>query len=323
MFRTEITSPPSISKISIGQPILCLGSCFADVIGHWLIRYKFDSLVNPFGVIYNPCSLIKLLEYSLSNRSPDEASYTKNQGIYYNYELHSMFSDKHLQTLQKSISETITLAANYLEKSQWIIFTFGTAFIHRLKASKELVANCHKMPADYFKQELLTIDQIVAAFDQFLNQLQQKNLNPKIIITVSPVRHLKSGLVNNNLSKATLRLAAQNLMEKHDQINYFPSYEIMMDDLRDYRYYEKDLVHPNEIAHDYIWKQFSQVYFDNETKAFINDWDRIIAALQHKPFHPESDNHQSFLKKTLTHLDSLKGQVDVSEELDLIQKQLL
>ncbi|MGI9543170.1 MAG: GSCFA domain-containing protein [Cyclobacteriaceae bacterium] len=323
MFRTEVTVPQSAHKISLKQPVLCLGSCFAEVVGQGLAQNKFNTLINPFGVMYNPCSILKLLEYAVSGEVPAQDTYLENEGIYFNYDLHSNFSHRELTVLQETIAEAIARTASYLEKVEWMIFTFGTAYIYRRQDNHQLVANCHKMPDHVFQKELLDIAEILGSFQRFLQLLGKNRLSPKVILTVSPVRHIKTGLVENSLSKSILRLAAQQLMETNDQVAYFPAYEIMMDDLRDYRFYQKDLIHPNEVAQDYIWQKFVEAFFDPPAIKFTENWDKIRQALEHRPFHPESEKHQSFLRNTISLLDSLKDQVNVTEEIRSLQNQLL
>lgn len=322
MFRTKITVPPSDHKITLKQPIFCLGSCFAEVVGQRLVQNKFNSLINPFGVIYNPYSLLKLLEYALSGEVPAEDTYLKNEGIYYNYDLHSSFSHSSLSSLQKTVAQAVADTVSYLEKSEWIIITFGTAYVYRRTDNQQIVANCHKTPGHLFQRQLLNSEHILNSFHRLFQLLDKKGLAPKIVLTVSPVRHIKTGLAENNLSKSILRVAAQELIDTYDRLAYFPAYEIMMDDLRDYRFYEKDLIHPNEVAQDYIWQKFTESFFDPETIKFMEYWTKVRQAFEHRPFHPESEKHQAFLRKTISLLDSLKNMVDVTEEIKSIQKQL-
>jgi len=323
MFRTEVNVPPSTSKISLKQSVLCLGSCFAEVVGRRLAQNKFDSLVNPFGVIYNPYSLLKLLEYSLSGEVPVQDTYLKNEDIYYNYDLHSSFSHQQLPGLQERVAQTILEIASHLEKTEWIIFTFGTAYIYRRRDNQQIVANCHKMPGSDFQKELLDPERILRSFQRFFQLLGERGLTPKIILSVSPVRHIKSGVVESNLSKSILRVAAQQLMDTNELVTYFPAFEIMMDDLRGYRFYEKDLIHPNEMAQDYIWQKFIASFFDPPAITFIEKWGKIRQAMDHRPFHPESEKHQAFIRSSMSLLDSLKDQVNVTEEMASFQKQLI
>ena len=209
-----------------------------------------------------------------------------------------------------------------LAHTDLVILTFGTVFVYQLKANGEMVANCHKVPQKQFDKKLLSVEEIVSGFQAIKEKIEKLNPNIRFLLTVSPVRHTREGLPQNNLSKSILRMACHELCEAHSNVSYFPAYEIMLDDLRDYRFYEKDLIHPNEQAQDYIWQQFSQTHFDDETLSFVNEWSKVKSALAHKPFDAQSEEHQQFLKATLKKLQNLSGQVDVSEEIERLQSQM-
>jgi hypothetical protein len=322
MFRTEINISSSKQKINLQDKILTIGSCFSENIGLKFSETKIPSFANPLGIVYNPLSLFKIIEFCCKQEYPSEETYLEKEGIFYNFELHSDFSDKDLNLLKNKIEEKIRLTSEFLMKANWIIITLGTAYIFENIKSGSLVNNCHKIPAREFNKKLLTPDQISVAFEFLHRELLTINSEIKVIFTLSPVRHVKETLTGNQISKSTLRIAIHQILENHPDTDYFPAYEIMVDDLRDYRFYEADMIHPNQVAINYIWEKFTQQYFDHETREFLKEWDKMKKAINHKPFHPESLSHQDFLKKTINSLNQFKSKIDISEELQILNKQL-
>ena len=318
MFHLPVSIPPSQSQINLSDEIVLLGSCFADSIGDKLIENKFQSNSNPFGTIYQPLAVFKILSGAI-----DPNSIVENQGVWYPWDTHGQVSSLQEQELKSIVNEKQHSLQQNLKTVNWLIITFGSAFAYRLKSSSQLVANCHKVPASEFKKELLSVETICGAFEKTYQHLQAINPELKIILTVSPVRHIKDGGVENNRSKARLLEATHSIVEKSDACGYFPAYEIMMDELRDYRFYAEDRVHPSQEAIDYIWDKFSETYFDDSTKTFLQKWKGIQSAIEHRPFHPESKQHQAFLQKTIRELRSMENTVDVSAELSLVESQLI
>lgn len=321
-FRTDVSIIPSIQPIGHQNKVFTIGSCFADAIGKRLQRYKFQTLVNPFGVVYNPLSIHKVLQYAIGSELPAVHSYAERHQINFNYDFHSEMSALDKSQLQNLIKYRIDNANEFLKNAQYLLITYGTAWIFTRNDTNEVVANCHKMPADSFTKSLLTEMEIIKAFDNLYHKLIKLNPDVKIILTLSPVRHIKDTLELNSVSKSVLRLACHHIATKYNAVEYFPAYEIMMDDLRDYRFYKADMLHPTEEAEEYIWDKFSDRYFSSDTKMFFNQWNSIRSALAHKPFHPYSAAHQQFLKDTLSKLQELKTKVDVMEELTYVQSQL-
>jgi hypothetical protein len=319
-FRTEITCP-SAHPIDLKDSILTTGSCFADLFGQWLYNNKFDVLVNPFGTNYNPISIHKSLMEALT-LDLDERLFVNYLGLWHHFDYHSQWSSDKKELLKGSIQKIQKEVNQFLKRSNVLIITYGTAWVYRYDKHDCIVSNCHKVPAKEFDKQLLTSDEIIASFQQLYTAL--KNIRPdlRIILTVSPVRHVKDKLVLNSVSKATLRLACHTLSNQYEEVEYFPSYEIMMDDLRDYRFYERDKIHPTEEALDYISHKFSDQYFTKEVKSFIEKWHSIRQAMEHRPYHPHSDAHQHFLKELLHKLEDLKGTVSVEEEIKNIQSQI-
>jgi hypothetical protein len=323
IFRTELRIAPSDTFISHKTRVLTTGSCFADAIGSRLAHHKFQVSVNPFGVLYNPVSIHKALHYALENRLPHENTFTRSGELHANYDFHSELSSPDAGLLQQKITGTITRTNHYLRSTEWLFITYGTAWVYRRKDTGDIVANCHKMPASFFEKQLLSEDEIVGSFEALYQSLKQINPGTKIILTVSPVRHIKDTLELNSVSKAVLRLACYAIGQQFSDVMYFPAFEIMMDDLRDYRFYQADMLHPSEQAEDYIWEKFGERYFSTETRSFLQRWDSLRAALNHKPFHPGTTAHQQFLRETLKKLEELLGAVDVTDEIAHIKNQLI
>jgi len=322
MFRTPIIPGKSDNKIKLNQSLLLMGSCFSEHIGKKLEQNKFNSLCNPFGIIYNPISIFKLLGQALEQRPIDRSFIIKNQGIYRHYDLHSDISALSEDDLISQMNQAFKSCEYYLQKSEWILITFGTAIVYRHRKLKEIVSNCHKIPAREFEKERLKPDEILTAFQTFYDNLLKINKRFNIIVTVSPVRHLKDSLEVNSVSKSILRYVCSNLSEAFSKVQYFPSYEIMIDDLRDYRFYEADMLHINAQAIEYIWETFQQSYFDEETLNFIKNWRKIINALQHRPFYPDSEEHQQFIRNTIQQLFVFSSTVDITRELEFLERQL-
>lgn len=322
MFRTPIEGFEPKFQINHKDKLLTLGSCFAEEIGSRLLSQKFDIQVNPFGTIFNPLSVFELLELTLEPSLSLETAIVKRDETYYNYKFHSSFRDSKPETLLQSISNKLELVKAHLLKSKVIFITFGTAWVYETKADEMLVANCHKLPQKQFNKRMLNLEEIVSAFFSLKETIQPINPDLQIVLTVSPVRHTKETLSLNSVSKSVLRLACHYLSDMSEDVHYFPSYEIMMDDLRDYRFYEKDMIHPNEQAVDYIWSAFSKSFFSKTTQQTIIEWEKLDRALKHKPFNSENKKHKEFLKKTLTRLQNLSSQLNVEEEIKNVQSQL-
>jgi hypothetical protein len=318
-FRTELFLKPLSHSIDLKNKVLTIGSCFSTSIGQQLAQHKFHCLVNPFGAIYNPVSIHGLLQFAIENKAPSDNSYTLNEAQWKNYDFHSSFSSPSKTTVEEKIQAAISNAHLFLQSVDYIIITYGTAFVYERKDTRDVVGNCHKQPSENFIKRLLSVDEIIHSFNQVFQSIKAKYPTIKFILTVSPVRHIKDTLELNSVSKSLLRVAIHQLKEQLN-IDYFPAYELMMDDLRDYRFYEVDMIHPNQQAIDYIWGKFSDQYFSDSTKNFIKQWKDIQAALNHRPFNPEGEAHQKFLRKTLEKLDDLNKLADVQKEIDQLQK---
>ncbi|HYC86692.1 MAG TPA: GSCFA domain-containing protein [Chryseosolibacter sp.] len=322
-FRTDVSIRPAITRITLKTPILTAGSCFADAIGQRLLQFKFPALANPFGVTYNPLSIHKQLLRSIGNDRPEPHTFLKSQQVHLSYDFHSELSALTREELFHKIAHTTETTHHFLKTACWIMLTYGTAWVYERKDTRDVVANCHKVPQSEFSKRLLAESEIVSSFEKLAEELRALNPAARFILTVSPVRHLKDSLELNSVSKSILRTACHALSTRFAHVEYFPGYEIMLDDLRDYRFYKSDMIHPTEDAEEYIWDKFAEGYFDEKTKVFLASWSGILTALNHRPFYPASENHQKFLRDTLKKLELFKDTVNVDEEIAIVEKQLL
>ena len=322
MFRTPVSPGISSRKILLNDPLFLIGSCFTENIGNKLSEYKFDNLSNPYGVIYNPVSIFNLMIEALLEKPANEDLILVNQGACRHYNYHSDIAALNKEELLSQIGEANKYSKIYLLQSKWILITLGTSIVYFHKKLKEIVSNCHKVPAKEFDKKRLHPDEILKGFDAFYQTLASLNNDFNIILTVSPVRHIRDSFETNSLSKSILRYACGLLSESYDNVQYFPSFEIMMDDLRDYRFYDTDMLHPNDSAIEYIWELFQQSYFSDDTRQFIQNWGKIRNAMHHKPFFPDSKEHQKFLRSTIQKLKTFREKVDISDELRLLERQL-
>lgn len=323
-FRTPLPITCSTQLINLQHRVFTLGSCFAEAIGLRLQQHKINTLVNPFGTLYSPLAIHKVLRYAIFNEPVPTHTYLTQQDVHLNYDFHSALSDLSKPTLEKQITETIGAAHHFLQNTDTLLITYGTSWIYEHTETGEAVANCHKQPASQFNKILLTQKRILESFDAVYQELMQFNKTLRIILTVSPVRHIKDTLELNSVSKSILRMACHTLQQSYLQVEYFPAYEIMMDDLRDYRFYKEDMIHPSAEAEEYIWNHFYERYSDTQLKEFIPRWKKISDSLQHRAFHPKANAHQQFLKNLLNQLEGIKRELalDVDKELNQIRKQL-
>lgn len=322
-FRTEIESVNYPFAISKNYSIITAGSCFADVFGQYLSDHKINCLSNPYGVIFNPVSLFRLLNQSLGKQPVMKNLLTQNQGQWFHYDFHSRYHHEDSGKLENDLNRLHQETGAFLRKANYLIITLGTAFVYRLVRNEYIVANCHKQPSQTFKRELLTQKEIGIRFRQFYENLKMANPKIKIIFTVSPVRHTRDTLQGNNLSKSILRLATHYFTSDFKDCYYFPAYEILMDDLRDYRYYESDMIHVNETGQQYVIDNFRKAAFTQEANEFIDFWAGLKNQLNHKPFHADSEEHQRFLRNLLKKLEDASEEINVDREKELVKAQLI
>lgn len=323
MFRTKVIPAISPNKINLEDRILSLGSCFAQNIGQKLSDYKFEANVNPFGTLFNPLSIFKLVNQAVLNEIIEALGIIESQGVFHHYDLHSDLSNLNRDALIANANYLLKSIGKQLPSTSVVIYTFGTAIVYELKETGEIVANCHKVPADKFNRRMLEIDEIVHGFKVNYDLLKSVNKNMRFILSVSPVRHQKESFEQNNVSKSILRIASERIAKEYSNVEYFPAFEIMMDELRDYRFYEADMLHPNAIATDYIWKKFQEVYFDESQKQFLLKWKKVRKALAHRPFNQDSNQHQLFIKKTILLLEEFKDRINIKPEQKLLKDQLI
>lgn len=297
-FRTQIPLSKSNNQIDYDSKIISIGSCFAENMAEKFDYFKFQNTTNPFGIVFNPVSIEKLI-----NRIVQEEVFTEKDVFFYNerwhcYEVHSDLSNSDRGELLETLNKAIEVTNQHIKEASHIIITYGTSWVYRNIESEEIVANCHKVPQKQFSKELLTVDIIEKSIQNTMGLIQTLNPDIKFIFTISPVRHIKDGFIENQLSKSHLFTALHKTINHQPlTVNYFPSYEIMMDELRDYRFYAEDMLHPNQVAIDYIWQRFSENYVSENSISIMQEVSEIQKSLRHRSFNPESDEHQKFLSR--------------------------
>ncbi len=305
-FRTELNIPESDRKITHFRPVLGIGSCFVDSIGERLESSKFQILSNPFGTLFHPLAIENALARILSLTKYTKEEIFKYGELYFSWDHHTSFSQISLDATLDKINSELELANDFIQETEVFLLTFGTAWVYRIKEMGVFVANCHKVPNSNFDKYLLDDKQIQASLKNCFNLILDINPNAQIIATVSPVRHTKDGIVENSLSKSKLISNLHDVAQKFENVEYFPAYELMMDDLRDYRFYKKDLVHPSDMAVDYIWEKFSNRYFDSDTIEKMKIAQKIGLALAHRPLNSATTSYKEFLYKTGKHIESIE-----------------
>lgn len=308
-FRTQIPILKSNSQIDYNSKVLSVGSCFAENMAAKFDYFKFQNETNPFGIIFNPVSIEKLFKRIAQQDFFGEKDVFFHNERWHSFEVHSDLSNSDRQELLESLNKAVQETYKQLKEATHIIITYGTSWIYRSLESNEIVANCHKVPQKQFSKELLSAEVIHKSIQNTIELIQRLNPNINFIFTISPVRHIKDGFVENQLSKSHLFTALHSALKtEHYKLNteYFPSYEIMMDELRDYRFYNEDMLHPNQIAIDYIWKLFSENYISETSFSVMKEVDEIQKSLRHRSFNPESEQHQKFLAKLQQKINALR-----------------
>ncbi|MBI1184395.1 GSCFA domain-containing protein [bacterium] len=305
-FRTEISISPFSFGINYHTPVLLLGSCFAGNMGHKLQQFRIPATINPHGIIFNPVSLAQIIQNSVENGFAAHNLTFEQSGIFKNYLFHSEVSAKSANALELHLGQLNEQLRQAIETSQVVFITLGTAWIYTHLATQQVVANCHKQPASLFEKRLLNLSEINQALKTIVEYVQKLG-NARVVFTVSPVRHIKDGIVENQLSKSLLLAAVHEQIALCEACHYFPAYEIMMDDLRDYRFYEKDLIHPNEMAIDYIWERFGQAFFSNETHQINQQIARLNAALQHRMLGGNKAEIEKFVKASIALCEAIES----------------
>ena len=318
-FKLEFDIAKSNAYIEYGHIITSLGSCFSRNIIQKVAKYKFNVIDHKLGALYNPPSIFNCIKKAVQKIYFESVLI---DGMYMSFDLHSdtrANSKKEFNFLSKS---KIDILHQGLKTSEWLMITLGTAWSYTYINTNTMVANCHKLPQKLFKKELLSVEFILQEFKELHALLSQFNPKLKILFTISPVRHIQEGLPENTISKSILHLALHNIIKEYNQCYYFPAYEIMMDELRDYRFYKTDLIHPNELAIDYIWNRFTNTFFDKTTLEFYKKLNNLFKSIEHKPFNPNSDKHQKFLRETLNKIKTLPDTINLNKEIEQLLKLL-
>lgn len=298
-FRAEFFPKVSDTKINHKHKLFLIGSCFTEQVGEKLAAHKFEMLQNPHGILFNPASIAKALQHYATSYTLSENDLFYHDELYGSWDHHTKFSDINATIALNKMNSAIQEAAVFLKQTDWVIITLGSAFVYALRSPEDrIVANCHKIPADKFEKRLLSVEDTRNYLNQMVQSIRQMNPDTRIIFTISPVRHLRDGFIENNRSKAVLIQAVHDMVN-NDNIHYFPSYELIIDDLRDYRFFAEDLAHPNYAATQYVYEKFTQVYMDDSTRLLMKEVQSIMYAYKHNAFNPTSQQHQQFLQRFL------------------------
>ena len=322
-FRSEFTPKPFPVKIKITDKLMLVGSCFTEQIGKKLAAHKFNTIENPNGILFNPISIAKALKSYIG-----EIFFAENDLFYYNElwasrEHHTRFSDPDKQQTLLKINTEHTAAATFIKTADWILITLGSAFVYEWKEIiptdnyENVAANCHKIPTDKFNRRLLNVLEIVTVLKEMQQQVFKVNPRTKFIFTISPVRHLREGFIENNRSKAALIQAVHEITNETNSF-YFPAYELVIDDLRDYRFFAEDFVHPNYAATNYVWEKFVHSVIEELSQQLMKEINEINAAVNHKPFNPSSTSHKKFMQinfEKVVMLSQKYPHLDLSNEL--------
>lgn len=298
-FQTIVDIQQFSWKTGYSRRNLFMGSCFTENVGNRMKDLKFDIDINPFGILYNPVSIANGLQFLIQNKEFKEADLIETDGLWHSFYHHGRFSFPDKQETIDTINRTIKSSSAYLEKAGFLFITFGTAWVYRYLKTGQIVSNCHKIPSNEFERVRLSGNEIVSEYISLLNEIKKRNPSLKVIFTVSPIRHWKDGAVENQRSKSVLLLAIDEIIKKSgaDFCTYFPAYEIVMDELRDYRFYADDMIHITDFAVNHIWEKFQTSLIDDESQLIIPQIQKIVKAVNHKPLHKNTVEYLRFLKQ--------------------------
>ncbi len=309
LFRLVVDVPESRHKLDYQIPSLWMGSCFTENIGSRLKQLKFPSEVNPFGVLYNPESIRNSIYILTEKRLFTEKDLNYGNDLWYSFYHHSSFSHPDRVMCLVKINDRILKASSLFKNADFLFITFGTARAYRKKDDGKVVSNCHKLPHKNFSQVLLSVNEIVDSYINIINHLRDFNPGLKLVFTISPVRHWKDGATGNQVSKSTLMLAIAKLVETFDHVSYFPAYEIIMDELRDYRFYADDMLHISNQGVDYIWKKFTASFLGPASLPLVKEITSIKQGIEHRPFNPSTEKHRLFLRALLDRIAAFEMSV--------------
>ena len=288
-----------------------MGSCFTENVGTRMSILKYDVDINPFGILYNPVSVANGLRILLENKIFQPEDLVEHKGLWHSFFHHGRFSGTNIKETLSKINTRINHSATHLKNTNFLFLTFGTSWIYEYKKTGEIVSNCHKIPAQEFKRFRLTPGEIIEEYRKLLPKIWEINPEIKVVFTVSPIRHWKDGAIENQLSKATLLLAIERIIQGfgNKKCAYFPAYEIVMDELRDYRFYAEDMIHISEVAINHIWSIFEQNLIEEKSRKIAKQVEKINKALNHKPFNPFSKEYIDFLEHTLKHTEEMEAKI--------------
>lgn len=307
--QTIVPIKPSENKIDYHSKIVSIGSCFTVNMAQRFQQFQFQQAVNPFGILFHPVAIARLIDFAVENKTFTAEDVFLHNEIWSSFDAHSDLNELEQEDIIDTLNAKVVFLRERFMEASHVILTFGTAWVYRNIEKNQLVANCHKVPQNHFSKELLTVAQCENAIASIEKGIRKLNPNVQITYTISPVRHIKDGYVENQRSKAHLITALQNHLENNTEKNYyFPSYEIVMDELRDYRFFTQDLIHPNEIAIDYIWEKFVENTIEPSILPTMKMVDEVQKGLAHRPFNPYTEAHQKFLDKLAQKLDVLLEQ---------------
>lgn len=306
-FRTSLPFSESPFQINYRQAVLALGSCFAEHIGERLQDRKFELLLNPFGILYNPLSILDSLERLRQGKAIAAEELFQHQELWHHFSFHSRYSQPERDTALEQMNASINQVHQKWDQIDRLILTWGTAYAFRHVAQERIVANCHKLPGETYERFRLNPDQFIPTYRKFLKKEKDQKPDLQVLISVSPVRHLRDGLMENQRSKAVLLLAAEELCRELDFVHYFPAYELVLDDLRDYRFFERDLAHPNATAIDYVWEYFHKACIPTCDQEISRKVEAIIRAAHHRPFHADTAAHKQFCRRQLEKIAQLEA----------------
>jgi hypothetical protein len=319
--RTEVIIEPWVWNIDYQSPSIFMGSCFSDHIGGMLLKYKFPVMLNPFGVLYNPISLSSSMNIMLDKHEIKKEELINRGQIWHSFQFHGSFSDSSEERVLEKCNKSINDSHFFLEKAQFLFITFGTAWVFRYKETGKIVSNCHKLPATSFDRFRLTVDEIKEEWISILSKIHTKNPTLKIIFTVSPIRHFKDGAHENQLSKSTLLLAIDEIIKTYPnkQIGYFPSYELINDELRDYRFYDSDMVHISETGIRFIFEKFKSAFFSELTSTCFDQIKSVVQAMEHRILSNDIQSINQFSQSIISKIEKLKSSypyINFREEIE-------
>lgn len=322
-FRTIVTPDKPPFTITHADKLISIGSCFSENIGLKFRDYKFNININPFGQQYNPYSIAVAVHRLLEAKPYTADELVHHDELYHSFDHHGSFSKSTVDDTLQYINGNLQQASTDLKNATLLFLTFGTSHVFTLKESGAYVSNCHKLSGNYFERKVLKPQEIVSALREAIDALKAVNANIKIVATISPVRYFAFGHHENSVSKAHLFTAINELQEIYNDIYYFPAYELVMDDLRDYRFFAEDMLHPNYQATNYVWEALSNTMLDKKTSGMMKEIDEVLLAARHRPRNPNSDAHRKFVQKYISKIEELKTKgLSFEKELETLKKQL-